>query len=235
MRKTNYVNPKVMYGTIGLLVVSLIALVILIVIWFSTEDISFKTEKKNKDSFEAIFSVEDEYEDKINSIADSLVAGRGLSDYEAYKVLHDWVASYIDYNYDALTDDDLLHDCNNPEYCLDTGWAVCGGYASLYEDLCEAAGLYCDYVHGKADFLNFSGIGHAWNIVKVGGKYYHLDVCCDDTSTQDGSIVYDWFFQGSGYVTNSFRTWDGTYDFEIDSYNIIRSTLEPYNVSTRRE
>ena len=34
---------------------------------------------------------------------------------------------------------------------------------------------------------------HAWNIVKVGGKYYHLDATFDRGLCHDGEIRYDYF------------------------------------------
>ena len=173
------------------------------------------------------------YDSKIKSIVDTLVRPYILSDYERYKVLHDWLAAYLVYDYAALKDDSLLEKCNDPEYCLETATAVCGGYASLYKDLCDELGLYCEFITGEADFLDTKWTGHAWNAVKLNGNIYHLDVCWDDTNDAKGTLVYDWFMQGSSYVTNSFRRWDQNIDFSDDSYTgILRSTLKPYNVGT---
>lgn len=237
MKKSNSVNPAVMGVTIGILVISIIAFAGLLLMWVDKEDIKISLPgsgfNPKKDTIEVIIQ-HDDYGENIASIVEQLTGDKGFSDYETYKVLHDWVASYLDYNYDALTDDVLLTDCNDPEYCLNTGWAVCGGYAALYQDLCTEAGLDCYFIEGKADFLDFNGIGHAWNAVRLDGKYYHVDVCWDDTSSPTNDTVYDWFLQGNGYVTNSFREWYSGVNFQTASYNITRSTLSPYSFKTLR-
>ena len=238
MKKSNSVNPAVMGVAIGILVISIVAFAGLLIMWVGEEDIhlSLPWSKFNpsKDTFVVEISADSYYEDNITSIVDQLLGDKDLSTVEKYKVIHDWVASYLDYDYDALSNNTLLADCNDPEYCLDTGWAVCGGYASLFMDLCTEAGLECKYISGKADFLDFDGIGHAWNAVKVDGKWYHVDVCWDDTVVTTQPTSYDWFLQGNGYVTNSFREWNSVVTFQTASYNITRATLSPYSFKTLR-
>lgn len=62
------------------------------------------------------------------------------------------------------------------EQTLDFGTAVCGGYSALYEFLLDGVNIECKY---HANFF------HAWNYVKIDGKWYGVDVTCMD---QDDSI-----------------------------------------------
>ena len=53
--------------------------------------------------------------------------------------------------------------------------AVCEGYAKAFTLLARRAGIPCVYVTGTT-----YGIAHAWNLVKVGGKYRYIDTTWDD-------------------------------------------------------
>lgn len=33
---------------------------------------------------------------------------------------------------------------------------------------------------------------HAWNVIKIGGQYYHLDATFDNTLSKDDTIRYDY-------------------------------------------
>ncbi len=47
--------------------------------------------------------------------------------------------------------------------------AVCSGMALAYQLLCEKAGLYCSYITSTK-------LNHAWNMIKIGNHYYHIDM-----------------------------------------------------------
>ena len=167
------------------------------------------------------------YEYKLKSIVSQLFPeGSNFKTVEKYQIIHDWECQYLNYNYEALSDIALVEQNNDPEYCLNTGKAVCGGYAELYKDLCNTAKLNCSFIDGYADIFGQKDFGHAWNAVEVDEKFYHIDVCWDDTTTTH--TVYDWFLQGSGYITNNMRSWRQVIDFSVESYPIIRMNIEPY-------
>jgi hypothetical protein len=52
--------------------------------------------------------------------------------------------------------------------------ANCNGYACLLYDLCRDCGIPCRIVTGSA-----GGGGHAWNLVKIGKKWYFCDSTWD--------------------------------------------------------
>lgn len=73
---------------------------------------------------------------------------------------------------------------------------LCEGYARTLAYLCQRAGIECIYVVGTA---NYSGTGddgsgtpfdHAWNKVKIDGKWYNVDPTNNDGMSVGSSYVY---------------------------------------------
>lgn len=73
--------------------------------------------------------------------------------------------------------------------------AVCAGYAKAYQYLLNRMGIECTYVRGVCN----GGGRHGWNLVKLEGDYYYVDVTHDDSSDTDpkrnggNEISYDYF------------------------------------------
>lgn len=66
---------------------------------------------------------------------------------------------------------------------------VCQAYADAFEAMCRLCGLDVRGVNGE-----FNGASHGWNVVKIGGMWYHVDVTGDDP-VPDNMLVqhYDFF------------------------------------------
>jgi len=79
------------------------------------------------------------------------------------------------------------------------GSAVCDGYARAAQLLMSMCGIESLYVVGTAN----NGVGHAWNMVKLNGQWYQLDVTWDDGSYSRS----DYFLVTDDYMRQS-RTWD---------------------------
>ena len=99
---------------------------------------------------------------------------KGMSDFEKAKAIHDYMVMNIDYDYDNYCANTIPAESYSSLGALKNKYAVCAGYALTFKLLCETAGLECDYVVGTA------GGYHAWNQVKVDGKWYNVDVTWDD-------------------------------------------------------
>lgn len=63
---------------------------------------------------------------------------------------------------------------------------VCSGYAYAYRILLKEYGIDCKFVESE-------NMNHAWNMVKLGNSWYHIDVTWDDP---DAST--EWTHKGSG-------------------------------------
>ena len=114
------------------------------------------------------------FEEKAEEI---LKVARTLeSDYEKEKYVHDKLLAKVAYNKSAAM--------NQSAYsALVNGQTVCAGYARAYQYLMQQLGIPCYYCTG------YSGENHAWNIVKLHGDYYNVDVTWDDTNPH----TYDYF------------------------------------------
>ena len=108
----------------------------------------------------------------------------GMSDYDRARALHDWLIYNANYDYSS-----------NPHRTaagvLVYGTGVCDSYARAYLMLCTIAGLDCMIITGDA--MTPDGWGaHAWNMVKLNGKWYHVDCTWDDPGT--GGYEYHEYF-----------------------------------------
>jgi len=104
---------------------------------------------------------------KAKEIVKSIIKP-GMDDFKKAVVLHDWVTENTRYDYNAKN-------CYIADGPLLDGRAVCAGYAQAYKLLCDQAKLDCKYVGGMV-----GKVGHGWNMVKMNGKWYHVDCTWDD-------------------------------------------------------
>ena len=104
----------------------------------------------------------------------------GMNDWEKALAIHDYLCENITYDYDNYLNDTIPQESYGVLGALKNKTAVCSGYALSFELMCELAGLECNYVSGTS--VNSSGVfgRHAWNQVKINGKWYNVDVTWDD-------------------------------------------------------
>lgn len=102
--------------------------------------------------------------------------------YDACLYIHDWLISHITYrkeNQRALEAHSIIG-------ALVQGSCVCEGYAKAFKYLADMVKIRCLSAVGYAVDNDGTRGGHAWNIVKVNGRYYHVD------ATQDQFIEGRW-------------------------------------------
>lgn len=136
---------------------------------------------------------EKELDTKISKIIKKLDLN-DKSDYDKVKAIHDYIIENTSYdmnlkNYSAY--DALIGKS-----------AVCQGYTLAAYRLFTAAGLESRIVTGYA-----GGSPHAWNIVKVDGKWYNIDITWDDPVSQTGEdlLTYDYFLKNTEDFTDHTR------------------------------
>ena len=161
-----------------------------------------------------------EQEEKVDEEVSNLLKSLDLSnktDYQKVKAIYDYICSNVTYDHDNLNDES--YSLKYTAYAaLINKTAVCQGYASLFYRLALDTGVDTRVISGEA------GGPHAWNIVKLNGKYYNLD------STWDaGRSAYAYFLKNTNdfddhvrdndYQSNDFieeyPMWDESYT-EID-------------------
>ena len=104
------------------------------------------------------------------------------SDAEKAKYAHDWLCYSVSYDLNAPYNQNCFSSLVN-------GSTVCAGYAHGFQYLMQKLGIPCAYILGYA-----GGGYHAWNIVKLDGKHYAMDVTWDDPiNAKKGKYYYSYF------------------------------------------
>jgi hypothetical protein len=111
-------------------------------------------------------------------------------DYERVKFLHDYIISKVTYDEEAYREGDAADEKTQAlpytAYgALLEGKALCGGYAKLFELVMHRLGYDCEYVTGTA-----GGGPHAWNLIRLDGDYYYIDLTWDDNDEGFASYTY---------------------------------------------
>jgi len=109
-----------------------------------------------------------------------------MSERDKVKALHDYLVRNTVY-------DDMGSEILAPHMeksVIFDGRGVCDGYANAFKVLANAAGLECKVITGFVG--EGPDNGHAWNQIKIDGKWYNIDVTWDDPD-RSGVILYDYF------------------------------------------
>lgn len=108
--------------------------------------------------------------------------------YKKVKLIHDYIVNHTRY---------VSTSNSHTGYgALIKGKAVCQGYSQLAYKMLTEAGVKCYFISGKAD--NGKKVeDHAWNMVKIGKKWYYMDVTWDDPTGGEDRLSYTYFLIGS--------------------------------------
>ncbi|SFR72920.1 transglutaminase domain-containing protein [Anaeromicropila populeti] len=127
--------------------------------------------------------------DKVNKYVEKVLGQldlSGKSRYKKVKLIHDYIVNHITYD---------LSEENYSAYAgLLKKTTVCQGYALLMYKMLTEAGVPCRYVTGN---------NHAWNLVKLGNKWYHIDATWDDPVSDKPVLRYTYFLTGSKSMDKS--------------------------------
>lgn len=132
-----------------------------------------------------------EFEEKAGILLKDISGNDDLSDAEKALLIHDRLAVYCDYDLNA-------ENCYIAYAALVGRRAVCDGYSKAYSYLLRQVGI--ESLHCSSESMC-----HAWNLVLIDGKYYHVDVTWDDPVCTSTSKTYE----GSVTHTNFLRSNDG--------------------------
>lgn len=139
------------------------------------------------------------------------------TDYEKEVAIHDFIVSTYEYGPTDVTE--VPQRAHSIVGMVTDGYGICEAYATTFQLMCRMAGIESQIVTGEVN-----GVGHMWNIVKIDGDYYHVDVTNDDPYiNSDSSIIYN-YFNVTDDMLSSNHTWDKTV------FPTCNSTLYNYHV-----
>ena len=132
------------------------------------------------------------------------------SDYEKELQIHDYLANNLKYD-KAAEKQPMVNDTLKSSFdiygALIEKKAICEGYTKSFQYLCYLVGINANQVVGK---------GHMWNVVKIGGEWYQVDLTWDDPIVNGGTIdivTHDYFNLTTSAMTK---------DHKIDTSNPIK-------------
>lgn len=133
-----------------------------------------------------------------------------MTDYEKELALHDWLLSHGEY--DAQSRDNVAHigqpNNTDPYGMLVGGYGICLGFSTTFQLLMDLAGIECITVVGAA---YGSTADHAWNMVKLDGEWYCVDVTWDESGEEYSNITYathKYFNVTSAFLREHDHQWD---------------------------
>lgn len=120
-----------------------------------------------------------ELDQAIASLISEINDSNPADDFDRAKYLHDYLIESVVYNENGPPE---MHSAYG---ALVGKTAVCDGYAHAFQLVAQRMNLECYYLEG---FIIGSAAdeGHAWNVVKLDGKYYQIDVTWDDIEKTKG-------------------------------------------------
>ena len=129
-----------------------------------------------------------EHQKAMNARITKLVRlAQSLPDLEKELYIHDFICNNV--RYDKLKKP-YSHEIIGP---LGQGVGVCEGIAKAVKCLCDRLGVWC--IVALAENNPDKGIKyrHAWNVVRLGDAYYHLDATFDNSLGSAELVRYDYF------------------------------------------
>lgn len=170
----------------------------------------------------------EKYEAQIEQVKNRIIANlQGKSDYQKIKIVHDYLIDTIEYE-----DDLLQRDIYNIYGALVNKRCVCEGYAKAFQYLMNEIGIENTIVIGTGTNSKGNTENHAWNYVKLDGKWYAVDVTWDDPIIVGGGKLtnkarYEYFLKGSKTMNeNHFPSGKFTQGGETFTYPQL--SLEDY-------
>ncbi len=161
--------------------------------------IEFTQYKYSKSEFQTML-------DRCETVAEYLT--RDLIDSDLTQVrkallLHDRLAAWVDYDQASYLAGDIPYECHTMYSALYDQKSVCDGYAEAYVYLLRRVGIESFVCRSKQ-------LNHAWNIVKVENKWYHVDVTWDDPVWDvTGRVNHQNFLRSSsGIYSTGHTAWD---------------------------
>ncbi len=112
-----------------------------------------------------------------------------------YKIIKQKTEGKTDYEKELIVYDWLFHNCvyqEDGDYvgsiygALVDNTARCEGFSKAFEWCMRKLGIECMALYGTQSFnLSSSFLAHSWNIIRLDGNYYQVDLTVDNTQRDD--------------------------------------------------
>ncbi len=160
-----------------------------------------------------------DFQNKIDAIIAEVTTPQ-MTDLEKELALHDYLIKTSRYNPDEVTNNIYPAPQHMAYEIIFAGEGICEAYAEAMNILLNRVGIKSIILGGSVgdvgDQANWAG--HAWNYVKVGNAYYHLDATWNDpTPDNPNTLVHEYF-----NVTDSFMARDHEWKESLDEIEAFK-------------
>ena len=132
-----------------------------------------------------------------------------MTDYEKELAIHDWIVTWTDYDVEASNNSPTAKpdpDNDNPYGLFFSKKSICSGYSSTFQLFMDMLGVECITVKGHARDMETD---HAWNMVRLDGDWYCVDVTWDDPiGAPPGYLSHEYFNVTSQYLRDTRHLWE---------------------------
>ncbi len=129
---------------------------------------------------------------------------------------YDYLA--MNFEYDTSNANNAALQSRTAYSMIKTGKGVCQAYTALYTLLLNEVGVETSFAHSDSEYMN-----HVWNLVKLDGKWYHVDVTWGDpTGTAPGTVNHGYFLLSDRAISTPSKKhhdWISPYACTSDKYD----------------
>ncbi len=129
-----------------------------------------------------------------------------MKDYEKVMIVHDYMV--LSYGYDIYTGGITAYDM------IVNKIGVCQAYASAFKHFMDTLGI-------ESTIVTSGAMNHAWNMVKIDGEWYHVDITWDDPMPDlVGRINHNYLLlSDEKMIASNYHSWDAKYQATSTKYD----------------
>ena len=158
---------------------------------YNKKDPSGLTDEKDKYIYDCLVEAVDE------------IIKDGMTEYEKEKAVYDYIFKGRSFDYDNLNpidwEDISDENSHNPYGFFHDHNTICVGNATTFKLFMDVLGIDCMIIHSVEQGE------HAWNVVKIDGDWYHVDITFDGG---DSEPMYSCFNVTDAAKDNGGYPWD---------------------------
>lgn len=150
------------------------------------------------------------------------------TDYEKEVAIHNFITD--NFKYGPIDTSVVPQRAHSIQGFVIDGQGICEAYANTFYVMCKMAGLDVSIITGTTN-----NIDHMWNLIKLDGEYYHVDITSDDPAPDIPNRERYNYFNVSDNIISKTHSWERS-DFpecNSDKYNYY--TLNNYIVHNEQE
>ena len=150
------------------------------------------------------------------------------TDYEKELAIHNFITD--NFKYGPLEMSEVPARAHTVTGFLIDGQGICEAYANTFLIMGKFAGLDVSIITGTTNNIN-----HMWNLIKLDGNYYHVDVSSDDPSPDVPNRERYNFFNVPDDIMSRTHAWERKDFPSCTSYDYNYYTLNNYIVHNEQE